>query len=83
MSYRLCQASKCFDNGRSRHAEASHTYDFTDPDARMVLTPATLGVSLLWPIFGLLAAALVLVIRFFRVAARALEGIAADHRRGL
>ena len=54
-----------------------------DPGVRTVLAPATLGVALLWAIFGLLAAALVFVIRFFRVAARALEGIAADHRRSL
>ena len=83
MSYRLCQDSKSVDNGRSCRAEASQTYDILDPGARTVLAPATLGVTLLWTIFGLLAAALVFVIRFFHVAARALEGIASDHRRSL
>ena len=83
MSYRLCQDSKAVDNGRSCRAEASQTYDVLDPGARTVLAPATLGVALLWTIFGLLAAALVFVIRFFHVAARALERITLDHRTGL
>ena len=82
MSY-LCQDSKAVDKGRSCRAEASHTYNVIDPGARTVLAPATLGVALLWTIFGLLAAALVFVIRFFHVAAHAIEGIAPDHRRDL
>src|SRR5262249_45375418 len=83
MSYRLCQDSKAVDKNRSCRAEASQTYDVLDPGARTVLAPAILGVALLWTIFGLLAAALVSVIRFFHVAARAIEGIAVDYRRSL
>ena len=83
MSYRLCQDSKVVDKARSCRAEANQTYDVLDPGARIVLAPATLGVALLWTIFVFLAAALVFVIRFFHVAARALEGIASDHRRSL
>ena len=85
MSYRLCQDSKAVANGRSCREEASRTYTYNvmDPGVRTVLAPATLGVALLWAIFGLLAVVLVFVIRFFHVAACALEGIAADHRRSL
>ena len=82
MSY-LCQDPKAVDKGRSCRAEASHTYNVMDPGVRTVLAPATLGVALLWAIFGVLAAALVFVIRFFHVAACALEGIAPDYRRSL
>ena len=83
MSYRLCQDSKSVDNGRSCRAEASHTYGVMDPGAGTVLAPATLGAALLWTIFGLLAAILVFVIRFFHVAVAGLEQIASDHRRSL
>src|SRR5262249_32626027 len=83
MSYRLCQDSKAVANGRSCPAEASRIYNVMDPGARTVLAPATPGVAMLWTFFGLLAGALVFVIRFFHVAACALEGIARDHRRSL
>ena len=83
MSDRLCQDSNAVDSGRSCRAKASRTYNVMDPGARTVLVPATLGFALLWAIFGLLAGALVFVIRFFHVAARALEGIAPTHRRDL
>jgi hypothetical protein len=49
------------------------------PAALRLFAPATLGVALFWTIFGLLAAALVCVIRFFHVAVRALEQIDSDH----
>ena len=81
MSYRLCQDAKAVDKGRSCRAEASQTYKFMDPGTGTVLAPATLGVALLWTIFGLLAAALVFVVRFVHVVAGALEGIAPDYRK--
>ena len=65
MSYRLCQDSKAVGNGRSCRAN-----DFMGAGVGRALAPATLGVALLWTIFGLLAAALVFVVRFVDVVGR-------------
>ena len=58
-----------------------HSNAITSPLQLTVPLPAALRLfaPAFWTIFGLLAAALVCVIRFFHVAVRALEQIDSDH----